>query len=142
MALYESVLGLIGETPLVEISALSPNPDARLYIKLEGQNPGGSVKDRVALSMIEIAPCFVTFCVGENVTLIEHFAPAATLAPHVDVTPNSLLAFIDAILSALLPVFVRLTVCGGLMVPTACFLKFSGVVGEKLTTPVFSRTVM
>src|ERR1700722_11541244 len=51
----ESVLGLIGETPLVEISALSPNPDARLFIKLEGQNPGGSVKDRVALSMIEIA---------------------------------------------------------------------------------------
>jgi len=55
MARYESVLGLIGETPLVEISALSPNPDARLFIKLEGQNPGGSVKDRVALSMIEIA---------------------------------------------------------------------------------------
>jgi cysteine synthase B len=55
MARYESVLGLIGETPLVEISALSPIPDARLFIKLEGQNPGGSVKDRVALSMIEIA---------------------------------------------------------------------------------------
>ena len=55
MARYESVLGLIGETPLVEISTLSPNPDARLFIKLEGQNPGGSVKDRVALSMIEIA---------------------------------------------------------------------------------------
>ena len=55
MARYESVLVLIGETPLVEISALSPNPDARLFIKLEGQNPGGSVKDRVALSMVEIA---------------------------------------------------------------------------------------
>ena len=55
MALYESVLGLIGNTPLVEISSLSPNPSARLYIKLEGQNPGGSVKDRVALSLIEQA---------------------------------------------------------------------------------------
>ena len=55
MALYESVLGLIGNTPLVEISSLSPNPSARLYIKLEGQNPGGSVKDRIALSLIEQA---------------------------------------------------------------------------------------
>lgn len=55
MALYPSVLDLIGNTPLVDISALSPNPDARIYIKLEGQNPGGSVKDRVALSLIEDA---------------------------------------------------------------------------------------
>jgi [CysO sulfur-carrier protein]-thiocarboxylate-dependent cysteine synthase len=52
MALYPSVLELIGNTPLVDISSLSPNPSARLYIKLEGQNPGGSVKDRVALSLV------------------------------------------------------------------------------------------
>jgi [CysO sulfur-carrier protein]-thiocarboxylate-dependent cysteine synthase len=55
VALYPSVLELIGNTPLVDISSLSPNPSARLYIKLEGQNPGGSVKDRVALSLIEQA---------------------------------------------------------------------------------------
>ncbi len=55
MTLYPSVLGLIGNTPLVDISSLSPNPSARLFIKLEGQNPGGSVKDRVALSMVEQA---------------------------------------------------------------------------------------
>jgi [CysO sulfur-carrier protein]-thiocarboxylate-dependent cysteine synthase len=55
MALYASVLDLIGDTPLVDISALSPNPDAHLFIKLEGQNPGGSVKDRVALSLVEDA---------------------------------------------------------------------------------------
>ena len=55
MTLYASVLDLIGNTPLVDISTLSPNPSARLYIKLEGQNPGGSVKDRVALSLIEDA---------------------------------------------------------------------------------------
>jgi cysteine synthase B len=55
MALYPSVLELIGNTPLVDISPLSPNPSARLFIKLEGQNPGGSVKDRVALSMVEQA---------------------------------------------------------------------------------------
>ncbi len=55
MTAYGSVLELIGNTPLVEISELSPNPSAKLFIKLEGQNPGGSVKDRVALSLIETA---------------------------------------------------------------------------------------
>jgi cysteine synthase B len=55
MAVYESILGLIGDTPLVEVSALSPNPHARILVKLEGQNPGGSVKDRIALCMIEDA---------------------------------------------------------------------------------------
>jgi cysteine synthase len=55
VALYPSALELIGNTPLVDISSLSPNPSARLFIKLEGQNPGGSVKDRVALSLIEQA---------------------------------------------------------------------------------------
>ena len=55
MAMFSSVLDLIGNTPLVDISALSPNPDARVSMKLEGQNPGGSVKDRVALSLIEDA---------------------------------------------------------------------------------------
>ena len=55
MTLYASVLDLIGNTPLVDISQLSPNPNARLVIKLEGRNPGGSVKDRVALSLIEEA---------------------------------------------------------------------------------------
>ncbi len=55
MTLYGSVLELIGNTPLVDISQLSPNPAVRILIKLEGQNPGGSVKDRIALSMIEEA---------------------------------------------------------------------------------------
>jgi [CysO sulfur-carrier protein]-thiocarboxylate-dependent cysteine synthase len=55
MALYGTVLDLIGDTPLVDISDLSPNPRARILAKLEGQNPGGSVKDRIALSMIEEA---------------------------------------------------------------------------------------
>jgi cysteine synthase B len=55
VATYGSVLDLIGNTPLVDISELSPNPDVRILIKLEGQNPGGSVKDRIALAMIEEA---------------------------------------------------------------------------------------
>lgn len=55
MAVYDSVLGLIGETPIVDVSQLSPNPDVRLLAKLEGQNPAGSVKDRIAWSMIKAA---------------------------------------------------------------------------------------
>ena len=55
MTVYGSVLELIGDTPLVDISELSPNPAVNILIKLEGQNPGGSVKDRIALSMIEEA---------------------------------------------------------------------------------------
>jgi cysteine synthase B len=52
---HETILGLIGETPLVGVHQLSPNPDVRIYAKLEGQNPGGSSKDRIALAMIELA---------------------------------------------------------------------------------------
>ena len=55
MARYDSVLGLIGNTPLVDVSGLSSNPRVTILAKLEGQNPGGSVKDRVALSMVEEA---------------------------------------------------------------------------------------
>jgi cysteine synthase len=50
-----SVLDLIGNTPLVDVSVLSPNPDVRILAKLEGQNPTGSVKDRVAWSMVQAA---------------------------------------------------------------------------------------
>jgi len=55
MAYHASILELIGNTPLVEVSQLSPNPSVRILLKLEGQNPGGSVKDRVALAMVEEA---------------------------------------------------------------------------------------
>ena len=43
---------LIGNTPLVKLKHLSPNPEVDIYAKLEGQNPGGSVKDRAAYGMI------------------------------------------------------------------------------------------
>ena len=55
MAVYESALDLIGNTPMVDVSKLSPNPRVRILAKLEGQNPGGSVKDRAAKYMIEDA---------------------------------------------------------------------------------------
>jgi [CysO sulfur-carrier protein]-thiocarboxylate-dependent cysteine synthase len=50
-----SLLDLIGNTPLVELPRLTPNPNVQLYAKLEGQNPTGSIKDRVALAMVEEA---------------------------------------------------------------------------------------
>jgi cysteine synthase B len=52
---HSSITELIGGTPIVDVSALSPNPRVRILAKLEGWNPGGSVKDRAALSMIEEA---------------------------------------------------------------------------------------
>jgi cysteine synthase len=55
VAPYDSVLDLIGNTPLVDVSPLSPSPGVRILAKLEGQNPGGSVKDRAAKAMIEEA---------------------------------------------------------------------------------------
>jgi [CysO sulfur-carrier protein]-thiocarboxylate-dependent cysteine synthase len=53
--LAPSLLDLVGDTPLVELSRVSPKPSVRLYAKLEGANPTGSIKDRVAKSMIEAA---------------------------------------------------------------------------------------
>ncbi len=50
-----SLLDLIGSTPLVELSRISPKPSVKIYAKLEGTNPTGSIKDRVAKSMIEAA---------------------------------------------------------------------------------------
>lgn len=50
-----TLIELIGNTPLVEIKRLNPNPNVKIYGKLEGNNPGGSVKDRAALNMIRSA---------------------------------------------------------------------------------------
>jgi cysteine synthase B len=49
------ILDLIGNTPMVEIKRLNPNPNVKIYGKLEGNNPGGSVKDRAAHNMIKSA---------------------------------------------------------------------------------------
>jgi len=50
-----SLLDLVGSTPLVELGRISPKPEVQIYAKLEGQNPSGSIKDRVAKAMIESA---------------------------------------------------------------------------------------
>jgi cysteine synthase len=51
----DSLLSLVGNTPLVELKRLTPKASVRIYAKLEGQNPTGSIKDRVAKAMIEDA---------------------------------------------------------------------------------------
>lgn len=48
-----TLLDLVGNTPLIELNRLNVNPNVKLYGKLEGNNPGGSVKDRAAVSMIQ-----------------------------------------------------------------------------------------
>jgi cysteine synthase len=53
--LYSRLVELIGNTPLVEMPSLSPRPGIRLFAKLEGQNPSGSLKDRIALYMVDRA---------------------------------------------------------------------------------------
>jgi cysteine synthase len=67
MTVYSSVLDLIGNTPIVDVSQLSPNPDVRILAKMEGQNPGGSVKDRIALSMILDAEADGTLTPGATI---------------------------------------------------------------------------
>jgi cysteine synthase A len=55
MKLHDNILSLIGNTPLVRINRMVSDSSSEIWAKLEGFNPGGSVKDRIALSMIETA---------------------------------------------------------------------------------------
>src|SRR5487761_2202345 len=50
-----TILDTVGNTPMVELQRLNPNPQVKIFAKLEGNNPGGSVKDRPALNMIRSA---------------------------------------------------------------------------------------
>ena len=52
---YKGILTTIGNTPIVELANMSPKEGVRIFAKLEGQNPTGSLKDRIALKMIENA---------------------------------------------------------------------------------------
>ncbi|MDG2907013.1 MAG: pyridoxal-phosphate dependent enzyme [Acidimicrobiales bacterium] len=67
MTVYSSVLDLIGDTPMVDVSTLSPHPGARILVKLEGQNPAGSVKDRIARAMVEEAEADGTLLPGRTI---------------------------------------------------------------------------
>ncbi|HEY8543411.1 MAG TPA: pyridoxal-phosphate dependent enzyme [Acidimicrobiales bacterium] len=67
MPVAASVLDLIGNTPMVDVSPLSPNPAVRIVAKLEGQNPAGSVKDRIAKAMILAAEADGTLRPGKTI---------------------------------------------------------------------------
>ncbi len=67
MAVYPSVIDLIGDTPILDVSRLSPNPDVRILAKLEGNNPAGSVKDRIARSMIADAEADGSLSPGQTI---------------------------------------------------------------------------
>lgn len=67
MTVYGSVLDMIGNTPMVDVSILSPNPRVRILGKMEGQNPAGSVKDRIALSMVNEAEADGTLTPGRTI---------------------------------------------------------------------------
>jgi cysteine synthase B len=67
MAIHASTLDMIGNTPMVDVSALSPNPGVRILAKMEGQNPAGSVKDRIALAMITAAEADGTLRPGKTI---------------------------------------------------------------------------
>ena len=62
---------LIGNTPVVEIQTMSPNPNVRIFAKLEGCNPGGSVKDRICKAMVEAAERDGTLRPGTDKILFE-----------------------------------------------------------------------
>ena len=63
----ENILQTIGNTPLVKINRLNPNSNATIYAKLEGFNPTGSVKDRIALSMIQQAEAEGKLTAGKTI---------------------------------------------------------------------------
>lgn len=67
MTIYPSVIDMIGNTPIVDVSALSPNPEAKILLKLEGENPGGSIKDRIARSMVLAAEADGTLAAGATI---------------------------------------------------------------------------
>ena len=67
MALKRDALDLIGDTPAVDVSHLSPNPDVRLVAKLESANPTGSVKDRIAKAMVLDAEADGTLGPGKRI---------------------------------------------------------------------------
>jgi cysteine synthase B len=67
MDTYQNILLTIGNTPLVKINKLNPNKNVEIYAKVEGFNPSGSIKDRIALSMIEQAEKEGTLINGKTI---------------------------------------------------------------------------
>ena len=64
---FDNILQAIGHTPIVRINKLNPNPNVAMFAKLEGNNPTGSIKDRIALKMIEQAELEGTLVKGKTI---------------------------------------------------------------------------
>jgi S-sulfo-L-cysteine synthase (O-acetyl-L-serine-dependent) len=64
---YEDIIQTIGNTPLVRINKLNPNKDVTIYAKIEGNNPTGSIKDRIALKMVEQAEAEGSLVKGKTI---------------------------------------------------------------------------
>jgi S-sulfo-L-cysteine synthase (O-acetyl-L-serine-dependent) len=65
--IYENILQTIGNTPLVRINKLNPGSNVAIYAKIEGNNPSGSIKDRIALKMIEQAEAEGSLVKGKTI---------------------------------------------------------------------------
>ena len=64
---FDNILQAIGHTPIVRINKLNPNPNVAMFAKLEGNNPTGSIKDRIALKMVEQAELEGTLVKGKTI---------------------------------------------------------------------------
>src|SRR2546430_84462 len=78
--LHSSVLGTIGNTPLVELRRVVPDGCARILVKIEGANPTGSMKDRMAMAVIEAAECDGRLKPGDTVVEYSGGSTGASLA--------------------------------------------------------------
>lgn len=65
--IFENIIQAIGNTPMVRINRLNPNKNVSIYAKLEGNNPGGSIKDRIALKMLEQAEALEELVPGKTI---------------------------------------------------------------------------
>jgi len=78
-----TVIDLIGNTPMVRINKLNPNPHTIIYAKLEGNNPGGSIKDRIALKMIEQAESEGELIKGKTIIVVTHDEDVIKIADNI-----------------------------------------------------------
>lgn len=67
MAIYQNITQLVGKTPVIKLNNIVPEGAAEVYVKLEAFNPGSSVKDRIALAMIEDAEKAGTIKPGDTI---------------------------------------------------------------------------
>ena len=91
LAVSPDVVATIGETPLVDVSGLSPNPEVRILAKMECDNPTGSIKDRTARSLLDDAEARgvtlreAALAAGVDAATFDTLTDPATLArPHLD----------------------------------------------------------